>query len=209
MKTYFALVAFIALTACGTPPKKTPPKTSCLQSPCLITFGDSITAGYGAQVSYSQRLANKLGLPLLNQGIPGLKMTDPNALAIIDNTVIGPDDIVTMMTCYNDARAYGDNPNYINEFQQSLHEILLKLQAAHPKAIYVAGCIAQSPTENDLDTLTVAQTYSDIIRYTNVQYIDITNQFDSTNPAYWLNSDQIHPNDTGAEAIANIFYNSI
>lgn len=206
------LVIFIIIfftTACGTPPKRSPPKTGCLQSPCLITFGDSITAGYGAQISYSQRLADKLSLPLLNQGSPGLKLTDPAALTIIDNTVIGPDDIVTMMTCYNDARAYGDNPNYIKNFQQSLHEILLKLHAAHPKSIYVAGCIAQSPTENELDTLAVAQVYASVIQSENVQYIDITNQFDSTNPAYWLNSDQIHPNDTGAEAIATIFYNAI
>lgn len=208
---YQVLILFLLVVGCGTPPKQPNPKTGCLQSPCLITFGDSITAGYGAQVSYSQRLANKLGLPLLNQGSPGLKLTDPLALAIINSTIIGPYDTVTMMTCYNDARSHGDDPAYLTKFQAAAQAAISAIEAQHPKALYVAGCIAHSPTSADLDVLNVAQNYSVLIspQVSSTQYIDITNQFDSTNPNYWLNSDQIHPNDAGAEAIANIFYNAI
>jgi acyl-CoA thioesterase-1 len=64
-----AIVAVAALTAaCGRPPPN-------LDSPgtAIVCLGDSITAGVGASAGhgYAEELAARLGLPVVNAGVPG------------------------------------------------------------------------------------------------------------------------------------------
>ncbi|HEV7667460.1 MAG TPA: GDSL-type esterase/lipase family protein [Thermoanaerobaculia bacterium] len=51
----------------------------------IVAFGDSITAGYGADgpgTTYPERLAERIGRPVINAGVPGDTTTD--ALARIE-----------------------------------------------------------------------------------------------------------------------------
>src|ERR1043166_6424144 len=57
----------------------------------LIAFGDSLTAGYGAQPGedYPSRLSALLGAPVINAGVSG--DTTASALARVDNDVLARD----------------------------------------------------------------------------------------------------------------------
>src|SRR5919199_350459 len=57
----------------------------------VIAFGDSLTAGYGAQAGedYPSRLSALIGVPVINAGVSG--DTTQSALARIDSDVLSRD----------------------------------------------------------------------------------------------------------------------
>lgn len=69
MMARFIAVLAVVLTACG------PPDVPNLESSgtTIVCLGDSITAGVGAgeDSGYPERLARRLGVPVVNAGVPG------------------------------------------------------------------------------------------------------------------------------------------
>lgn len=74
------LLAFVLFAGCRREiPNLDSPGTT------IVAFGDSITAGYGAEgpgTTYPERLAERIGRPVINEGVPG--DTTADALARIE-----------------------------------------------------------------------------------------------------------------------------
>ena len=74
------LLAFVLFAGCRREiPNLDSPGTT------IVAFGDSITAGYGAEgpgTTYPERLADRIGRPVINEGVPG--DTTADALARIE-----------------------------------------------------------------------------------------------------------------------------
>ena len=86
------LLASLLLTACGGPEPVT------LRGDNIICFGDSLTFGTGAprDKSYPAQLAEMIGLPVINSGIPG--DTTDRALRRLERDVLSKSPRIVLIT---------------------------------------------------------------------------------------------------------------
>ena len=199
----------------------------------IVTFGDSITDGFGVEANHSwpsilaQRLAansSTANWAVVNQGISGNRLLrdtiGPNALARFDRDVLSVPGVkwMTLLEGINDIRL-ATGPNALADDAVTADDLIAAMrqiiERAHTHGIKVIGCTL-TPYEG-------AVFYSEageMIRQAANLWIRTSGAFDvvmdfdalvrdSQNPKAIRSSlslrDQLHPNDDGNKAMADAF----
>lgn len=125
-----ALAAFVFLL-CASCSAKVPNLDSAGRT--IVCFGDSITAGYGAEPaeSYPSRLAERLGREVVNAGVPG--DTTEDGLARVDDVLAQDPWLVIVEFGGNDLLRRAP----IETTEANLDAILRRLLAAHVVPVLV------------------------------------------------------------------------
>ena len=182
---YLLPALLLLLYACGGP------KVPHLDSPgtTIVCFGDSITYGIGAKEteSYPQRLAEHLGIDLLNLGVPGDTSTE--GLARLDDVLAADPWLVIVEFGGNDI--LGRRP--LAETEASLRGILDGLLAARvvPVLIEIRNPLDGDPMRDLFDRLKAEY---------RVPMVEDTLPRILLRPG--LKADPIHPNAKGYEKLA-------
>lgn len=185
--SFLALGAALLLPALGCRPK-----APNLDSPgkTIVCFGDSITAGVGAEPGqgYPERLSALLGVPIINAGVSG--DTTADGLARLEGDVLARDPwMVVVELGGNDFLRHVP----VEETEGRLRQIADRLLKARVVPVFVelSGPLGIgryrevfARIEDDYDIVLVEDALSDIL-------------FDPK-----LKSDQIHPNAAGYEQLA-------
>lgn len=185
--SFLALGAALLLSSTGCRPK-----APNLDSPgkTIVCFGDSITAGVGAEPGqgYPERLSALLGVPVINAGVSG--DTTADGLARLEQDVLARDPwMVIVELGGNDFLRHVP----IAETEGRLRQIADRLLKARVVPVFVelSGPLGIgryrevfARIEDDYDVVLVEDALSDIL-------------FDPK-----LKSDQIHPNAAGYEKLA-------
>jgi len=156
----------------------------------IIAFGDSLTAGYGAQPGedYPSRLAAIAGTPVINAGVSG--DTTDTALARIDTDVLSRDPRVVIV-------GLGGNDFLrsapIATTEANLRTIIEKIHAAGAMVVLL-GYSFPSLSAN------YEKMYERIAKDEQCLLVPNVLRGIETNPQ--LKSDEIHPNGRGYQLIA-------
>ena len=163
----------------------------------IICFGDSLTFGIGASegMDYPSQLAKMIGIPVMNEGIPG--DTTGSALRRLNRDVLSKNpDIVLITLGGNDLkngvskdRAFGN-----------LKVIILSIQQQGAKVII--GGLKFPGLDRGF-----GEAYADLSKETGAMLIPNILAGIMKNPT--LMSDSVHPNDSGYRIIAQRYYNII
>lgn len=181
------VVLLSALTACGGPPD-----VPNLSSPgtTIVCLGDSITHGTGAgpEQSYPQRLQGRLGVPVINAGVPG--DTSADGLARLDDALAEDPWLVIVELGGNDVLRRVP----VEQTEANLRAIVEGVLAAGavPMLVELDGSSPVAPGLGDLhqrlateyELPLVADTLDDILGDRR------------------LKADMIHPNAAGYERLA-------
>jgi acyl-CoA hydrolase len=185
------LCLLVAVSACG------PGDVPNLDSPgtSIVCFGDSITAGVGAAAaeSYPSRLSARLGLPVVNAGVPG--DTARGGLARVDEVLAADPWLVILELGGNDLL----RRRPAEKTEEDLAAILDRLLAAGTAVVLV-------PVEAPLIGGSYGEMYGRLAERYGVPSVDGVLRDVLTDPR--RKSDQIHPNAAGyadlAEAVADV-----
>ncbi len=160
----------------------------------IVCFGDSLTRGIGAGKGndYPSRLAEMIGIEVINSGVSG--NTTAHALARLEDDVLSYEpDVVLITLGGNDLKKRLN----VDTARANLVSIIQRIQAAG--AMVVLGGI-----DIPLYGKGYAQMYESIARQTGSVLIPNILEDLFGNPD--LMSDSIHPNDRGYEIMAGYFY---
>ncbi len=160
----------------------------------IVCFGDSLTQGIGAGKGndYPSRLAEMIGIEVINSGVSG--NTTAHALARLEDDVLSYEpDVVLITLGGNDLKKRLN----VDTARANLVSIIQRIQAAG--AMVVLGGI-----DIPLYGKGYAQMYESIARQTGSVLIPNILEDLFGNPD--LMSDSIHPNDRGYEIMAGYFY---
>jgi lysophospholipase L1-like esterase len=179
------LASLLLLYACGGS------KVPHLDSPgtTIVCFGDSITYGIGAQEaeSYPQRLAERLGVNLVNLGVPG--DTTADGLARLDEVLAADPWLVIVEFGGNDI--LGRRP--LAETEASLRGILDGLLAARIVPVVIE-------IRNPLDGDPMRELFARLKAEYGVPMVEDTLPRILLRPG--LKADPIHPNAKGYDKLA-------
>lgn len=181
---------FISLTAvgvgCGQPDWRNFPPT---RGHAWIAFGDSLTAGTGASdgQTYPSLLGQRLGVSILNAGIPGL--TTAGGLERVDEVIALEPSVVLLCLGGND----GLQQMPLNETIANLSAIIARLQDAGTFVVLIGVRSASLLDRYDKPLRQLAK---------EKQTLFIPDILDDVLGKRSLMADQIHPNDAGYALIA-------
>ncbi len=184
------LVCFL-LTACNSPEPVT------LSGENIICFGDSLTFGTGAprDKSYPAQLAEMLGQPVINAGIPG--DTSASALQRLERDVLSQSPRIVLITLGgNDLKNGVDKKTAF----KNLKEIVEAIQAKG--ALVVIGGIKLLFWDRGYE-----EEYEKLAEETGS--LLIPNILEGLIGNNELMSDTIHPNGAGYKIMAENFYRAI
>lgn len=163
MKTLLIL-SLILLSACA--------KTKPSKPVEIYAFGDQLTAGD----SYAHRIADNLDKRLWNQAVDESTLYTSGQYRSIYNTEFNEGSIVIMLTGYNDAIEFSNEPDYVSRYGSIMKEILSKFEAAKVSS-YIGGCIKQGldqDSDNLCDSLrTELKSIIDSGEYKYTKYVSI------------------------------------
>jgi len=163
----------------------------------IICFGDSLTFGTGAlrDKSYPSRLAEMIGRPVINAGIPG--DTTARALQRLERDVLSQSPRIVLITLGgNDLKNGVDKQTAF----KNLREIVEKIQAQH--ALVIIGGFNMLFWDRGY-----ADAYEKLTEDTGAVLVpDILGGIMGHQE---LMSDRIHPNGAGYEIMAKKFYQAI
>lgn len=191
-RSFLSLLAIsVCLAACGAGdvPNLDSPGTA------IVCFGDSITAGVGARTeeAYPARLAERLGVPVVNAGVSG--DTAAEGMARVDRVLAADPWLVIVELGGNDLLRR--RPAEATE--QDLAAIVDRLLAAGTAVVLV-------PVEAPLIGGSYGDMYERLARRYDVPSVDGVLRDVLTDPR--RKSDQIHPNAAGyadlAAAVARV-----
>lgn len=201
--------------------------------PSLVTFGDSITNGYGATTDYGTLIAAARGWSyrFVRAGTNGttLQNTDQNTVATIGGATTnnGRDTYATRINTYRPEKViilYGLNDIRLNDaaftaanYQNDLGEIVDGLIANDTPA---SGIVIGSPPYMKVSAYgssapydgATAQKFTDyraaasaVATAKGTRYVDIYQIMADNGGDALMQADGIHANDTGQQVIANAF----
>jgi len=156
----------------------------------IIAFGDSLTAGYGAQPGedYPARLAAATGQPIVNAGVSG--DTTESALARIDRDVVSRNARVVIVGLGGNDYLQGVS---IGSTETNLRAIVHKIQASGAMVVLLGF---RFPSLNaNYETM-----YERVAKEEGCLLIDRVLAGILTDPS--LKSDAIHPNAKGYQLMA-------
>jgi acyl-CoA thioesterase-1 len=155
-----------------------------------VAFGDSLTAGYGAQegADYPTVLGKKLGVKIINKGVPGETSGDglnrlPEILAL---------DPRVVLLCFGGNDGLQQIPR--DQTFANLRQIIDQLQG---RGTFVVLIGIRSATVRDKNEKLFAQLARDM----HVLYLP--NFLDGLLTSPDMMSDTVHPNEKGYEAVAD------
>jgi len=185
------LLTCFFLTACGGQEPVT------LNGENIICFGDSLTFGTGAAPgkSYPAQLAEMIGRPVINAGIPG--DTTARALQRLENDVLSKSPRMVLITLGGNDMKNGVDRNIAFK---NLKEIVHAIQAKN--ALVVIGGVKLLFWDRGY-----AAEYEKLADDTGA--LLIPNVLDGLVGHNDLMSDTIHPNAAGYEIMAKKFYSAI
>ncbi len=156
----------------------------------IIAFGDSLTAGYGAQPGedYPTRMAAILGVPIINAGVSG--DTTDMALARIDTDVLARDPRIVIVGLGGNDFLRGVP---ITATEANLRAIIRKIQSAGAMVVLVGY---RFPSLN----VNYGDMYERVARDERCLLVAGVLKGIWTDPS--LKSDEIHPNARGYELVA-------
>ena len=185
------LLAYVLLTACGGPAPVTPSGEN------IICFGDSLTFGTGAtrDKSYPAQLAEMIGQPVINSGIPG--DTTDRALQRLERDVLSKSPRIVLITLGgNDLKNGVDKKTAF----KNLKEIVAAIQARD--ALVVIGGIKLLFWDRGYE-----DEYEKLAEETGSLMVpDILGELMGNEE---LMHDTIHPNAAGYKIMAKKFYKAI
>ena len=188
---YAILLAYILVAACRGPQAVTPKGEN------IICFGDSLTFGTGAprNKSYPAQLAEMIGQPVINSGVPG--DTTGRALQRLARDVLSESPRIVLITLGgNDLKKGVDKKTAF----KNLKEIVEAIQAK--EALVVIGGLKLKFWDRGYE-----EEYEKLAEETGVLLVpDILGELMGNEK---LMHDTIHPNATGYKIIAQKFYKSI
>ena len=156
----------------------------------IIAFGDSLTAGYGAQPGedYPSRLSSITGLNIINAGVSG--DTTESALARVDTAIVARDPRIVLVGLGGNDYLQGVA---ITTTEANLRTIIRKSQSAGAMIVLLGY---RFPSLNaDYEKM-----YKRIASDEHCLFIPNLLRGIESNPA--LKSDEIHPNARGYQLIA-------
>ena len=157
----------------------------------VIAFGDSLTAGYGAQAGedYPSRVAASTGIAIINAGVSG--DTTESALARLDNDVVSRDPRIVIV-------GLGGN-DYLQSIpiattETNLRSIIDKIEAAGAAVILLGFRL---PSLNaDYEAM-----YERVAKDERCLFVSNVLRGILTSPE--LKSDEVHPNARGYQLMAD------
>ncbi len=164
---------------------------------CVVCFGDSLTAGYGATSGndYPSLLSKKISLPVINDGVSG--NTTADALARLDGDVLihHPKLVIVTLGANDYFHAVPEEETLAN-----MTKIIEKIQAHGAMVVWteVRMSVIGDPYLDD---------FSAVARREHILLIPNILQGISDHPQY--KSDQIHPNDAGYAIMTDRIYGHI
>ena len=156
----------------------------------IIAFGDSLTAGYGAQPGedYPSRLSSITGLNIINAGVSG--DTTESAVARVDTAIVARDPRIVLVGLGGNDYLQGVA---ITATEANLRTIIHKSQSAGAMIVLLGY---RFPSLNaDYEKM-----YKQIASDEHCLFIPNLLRGIESNPA--LKSDEIHPNARGYQLIA-------
>jgi lysophospholipase L1-like esterase len=219
MKRLIILLPFLA--ACSNVSKQDPSisaqKTVCETDNCIIAFGDSITAGYGTsnmnETSYAGQIANHYQLELTDLGIGHSTLS--GEMPGILNYPYKPTQTVVMLSGYNDMRNFGTDATHLAQYGAQLKQAF-DLWESLGIEVYIGNCLREVQPgygvyggigSDAAANLYAAELTAQASGYSHIHVIDTNNDWNPilSNTA----EDLVHPNDIGANQIAQVFINAI
>ena len=156
----------------------------------IIAFGDSLTAGYGAQPGedWPTRLATLIGTPVINAGVSG--DTTDSAAERLDNDVLARDPRIVILGLGGNDYLRG---TAIASTEENLRKMIRKIQSAGAMVVLL-GFNFPSLSAN------YGKMYAKVAHDEGCLLVgDLLDGIES-NPS--LKSDEIHPNAKGYEILA-------
>jgi acyl-CoA thioesterase I len=185
-------VLFFKFFSSETPSNKT--ESSPKKAAIVVCFGDSLTKGYGASTGadYPSILAQKVGKPVINEGISG--DTTAEALERLEDDVLDHNpDIVLITIGGNDMK----NGVPVAKAKENILAMISQIRATGARII-LGGVNPPIMSRN------YPKMYHDIEEETDILIIpDILQGIMGDDD---LMSDMIHPNDQGYKLVAEKFY---
>ncbi len=164
-------------------------------------LGDSITVGYGdAGAPWPVRLSEKLGRPVANYGVTGMRMGQAGGL--LTRILAGEAGYVIIALGVNDA-IDGTSPD---DVKGALAAMIGRIQAA--QAVAVVGNATRMAGAREVFNPRV-DAINRAIREVCGDTGAIQVNLHSAVPARRLQADGLHPNSEGEEAIARAFYSAL
>ena len=157
----------------------------------VIAFGDSLTAGYGAQAGedYPSRVSAATGIAIINAGVSG--DTTEMALARIDKDVLSRDPRIVIVVLGGNDYLQGTS---ITTTEENLRSIIDKIEAAGAAVILLGF---RFPSVNaDYDAM-----YKRVAKDERCLFVSNVLSGILTHPE--LKSDEIHPNARGYQLMAD------
>jgi acyl-CoA thioesterase I len=156
----------------------------------IISFGDSLTAGYGASAGedYPSRLSSLIGTTVLNAGVSG--DTTEMALARIEQDVLSHDPRIVIVGLGGNDFLRGEN---ISTTEANLKTIIRKIHGAGAMVVLLGFSFPSL-------TLNYEKMYERVASEVGCLLIPHTLRGIETDPS--LKSDTIHPNARGYQIMA-------
>lgn len=190
--------------------------TGCEEDPYLVTvaghdfgamdparcaaLGDSITIGYGdAGVPWPARLASQLGCRIDNYGVGG--MTSAGGVDMIDGVLRSGPGFVLIQYGANDA-IHGRSTDAL---RANLDVMVSKIRASH--AIPLVANVSPMTDGHSLfagAARAMNRAIADFCDSEGVVMVDVASEFGSGDGL--LQPDGLHPNASGQQTIADLFY---
>ena len=163
----------------------------------IICFGDSLTAGIGAEPerSYPAQLERRIGGPVLNAGRPG--DTTGGALDRLDSDVLSHDPRIVLITLGGNDLMQGVPP------EEALANLERMVDTIHGRgALVVVGGISLPLVDQGY-----GEVYGELRRRTGCLVIE--NVLEGIIGRPNLMSDRIHPNGEGYRVMAERFHDAV
>ncbi len=171
----------------------------------LFVYGHSYAAlnAFGVE-SWSRRVAEALDLPMRNYAVPGQRVEGTEPLARVARGRPDERDLVLVEAGLNDTIFHGSDPEAHAAFRDTLGSIVQRLQAKGADVVVVADAPLASwglPAPTDKGSDEASATYRDDCRSVGCPVIDLSEG--GWDGAAMLGGDGAHPNERGAEHLAN------
>lgn len=208
------LLVLIFLSGCGNAVENSISNSAKTYSNSpIVAFGDSITAGTGATKGFVQRIADVTQSQVTNYGIGSSRIDEQ--IFHIRLISIPKGSIIVFLTGMNDVLRGGDDQTQLDAYIAELKEIMdswesqgLESYIGLPLKIDYNGLIFAVLSKYPC-TAYSSQLYTnailDLYSSGKYQHIHLVNTHDEYLPDDSNNFDGIHPNDIGAQIIANSF----
>lgn len=200
---------------CATSKDGTTPPAVCHTSTCIIAFGDSITVGLGTSdpehKGYAALVAQHYNREFVDLGVGHSVLDSPSEMGQITNYPYIKGQTVVMLSGYNDMRGAGIDAVRLANYGNKLDEAFT-IWEKNGVEVYIGGCLKMIPSSPQIANAsdTAADLYAQELlnRAAGHPHVHVVDTHALWMPTVSnLNVDLTHPNNIGAEELAQMFIN--